>query len=86
MLFDQKSPVQREAGFPRWHIQHFESEEGLWLEGEAALQTLISRDAEPKPVIPPNAKKHTGMSPNQFRPGINISLTTTDQCLCMAAY
>ena len=33
------------------------SREGLWLQEEAALQTHSFRDAEPKPVIRPNAKK-----------------------------
>ena len=36
------------------HFLHCESGEGLWIEGEAALQTHSFRDAEPHPVIPLN--------------------------------
>ena len=35
-----------------------ESEEGLWLQGEAALQLQSFRDAEPPPVIQPYEKKN----------------------------
>ena len=37
---------------------HCESGEVLWLQGEAELQTHSFRDAEPQPVIPPNANKN----------------------------
>ena len=33
---------------------HCESGEGLWLQGEAALQMHIFRDTDPQPVIPQN--------------------------------
>ena len=56
---------------------HCESREGLWLQVEAALQMQRSRDAEPPTVIPQNTKTNHVMSPNQLRPGIIISLTTT---------
>ena len=67
-----------------WHV-HCESGEGLWLQGEAALQTHSFRNADPQPVIPPNGKKNHGMFPKLLRPGINISLTTTDPCLVYLA-
>ena len=41
---------------------HCESGEGLWPQGEAALQTHSFRDAEPHPVIPQIAKKAHGVS------------------------
>jgi hypothetical protein len=47
----------------------------LWLQEEAASQMHCFRDAEPQPVIPHDPKKNHGM---QLRPGIHISLTTTD--------
>ena len=57
---------------------HCESRDGLWLQGEAALQLHSFRDAQPHHVIPPNEKKYLGMYTKQHRPGMNISLTTTD--------
>ena len=57
---------------------HSESGEELWVQGEAVLQTLSSRDAKPQPVIAPYAKKNYEMSPRQLRTGINISLTPKD--------
>ena len=36
---------------------HCESGEVLWLQGKAALQTHRIRDAEPQPMISPNANK-----------------------------
>ena len=53
---------------------------GLWLQGEAF------RDAEQQLVIPPNAKKNLDIVPNQLRPGLYISLTTTDRCLPSTAW
>ena len=38
-------------------MYHFDSVKGLWLQGEAALQTHSFRDAEPQPWITPDAKK-----------------------------
>ena len=35
---------------------HCESGEGLWLQGEAALQKHSFKDADPQPVIPQNKK------------------------------
>ena len=35
---------------------HYESGEGLWLQGEATLQTHSFRDADPQPVILHNSK------------------------------
>ena len=35
---------------------HCESGEGLWLQGEAALQMHSFRDADPQPVFPQNSK------------------------------
>ena len=45
------------------HACHCESREGLWLQGEAALQVHSFRDTDPQPVIPPNKKKNHGISP-----------------------
>ena len=36
---------------------HYESGERLWLQGEEALQMHSFRDAEPQPLISPNAKE-----------------------------
>ena len=36
---------------------HCESGEGLWLQGEAAIQMHIFGDADPQSVIPKNQKK-----------------------------
>ena len=38
-------------------LWHCESGNGLWLQGEAVLHMHSFRDAEPQPVIPPNAKQ-----------------------------
>ena len=58
---------------------HCESGKELLLQGEAALQTQIFRDAEPQLVIPP-------VPPVQLIPGINVCLTTTDPCLPIIAW
>ena len=60
------------------YIGHCYSGEALWLQEEAALQMHSFRDAEPQPVIPQDPKKNHGMPLKQLRPGIHISLTTTD--------
>ena len=44
------------------YIRQRESGEGLWLQEEAAFLMHSFRDAEPQQMIPPNAKKHYGMS------------------------
>ena len=54
------------------------SGEALWLQEEAALQMHSFRETEPQPVIPQDPKKNHGMRLKQLRPGIHISLTTTD--------
>ena len=56
--------------------------EGFWLQDEVALQAHRFRDAEPQPVIPPNAKKRHPISLKELRPGLNVSfkpLTTVYQ-------
>ena len=63
-------------------LQHCESGKGLWLQGKAAFQMHSFRDAEPQPVIPPNAKKRHPISLKELRPGLNVSfkpLTTVYQ-------
>ena len=60
---------------------HCESWEGLFLQGEAALQKHSFREAEPQPVFRQNAKKNYEMTPMQLRPDTNKSLTSTDLCL-----
>ena len=52
--------------------------EGLWFQDEAALKMHSLRDSEPQPVIPQDPKENHGMALKQLRPGIHISLTTTD--------
>ena len=66
---------------PAQCVHHCEFWEGLWLQREAALQTISFRDAEPQPVFPPNAKKNPGISLKQLGPGMNINLTTTNPFL-----
>ena len=72
------------GGIP--HPPHCESGEVLWLQGEAASQTHSFRDAEPQPVIPPNANKNHGKFPKKLRPGISTSMSTTDLCLPNTAW
>ena len=55
---------------------HGEFEKGLWLQGKAASQTHSFRDAEPRPVIPQNAKKNYGIFPLQLRPSISTSMSS----------
>ena len=43
--------------FTEEYTDHCQSGEGLWLQGDAALQRHICRDAEPQPVIPQNKEK-----------------------------
>ena len=38
-------------------VEHCESKEGLWLQGEAAFETHSFRDAEPQPMITQNDNK-----------------------------
>ena len=47
--------VSRASWF--FHISHCESQDELWLRGEAALQTQSFRDAEPQLGIPPKERK-----------------------------
>ena len=61
--------------------RHCESGNELWLQGEPALQTQSFRDAEPQLIIPPKRNTNHGVLPVQLRPGIHISLTTTDPCV-----
>ena len=49
---------------------HCESGEGLWLQGEAALQAYNFRYADPQPVIPLNEKKNNEIFPKQLISGI----------------
>ena len=60
-------------------LTHCESRKGLWLPEEAASQPYSFRDAEPQPVISPNAKKN--IFPKQTKEGISTSLSPTDLCL-----
>ena len=60
----------------------------LWVWGRALApwvssitNTELQRDAEPHPVIPPNAKKNHRIFPKQLRPEISTSLSTTRLCL-----
>ena len=60
----------------------------LWVCGSALAPRVSSliqehsfRDAEPHPVITPNAKQNHRIFPIQLRPGINTSLITTNICL-----
>ena len=59
-------------------VIHCESGEGLWLQGYAASQAHSFRDAEPHPVITPNAKNNHEIFTKQLKTGINISLSTID--------
>ena len=61
--------------------RHCESGEEVWLQREAGLQVQSFRDTDPQPVILPNEKKNHGISASQLRPGMNISLTSTEPCL-----
>ena len=64
---------------------HCESGEGLWLQGDVALQTNSFRDREPDQVIPPNKKKKYVIFLKQLRQGIGASLSTTYLGLPMTA-
>ena len=68
--------------------RHPESGEGLWLQGEAELQTHSFRNAgaEPEPVIQSNEKKIYSLSPEQVTQGKTISLTNTDPSITSVAY
>ena len=65
---------------------HFESGEGIWLQGEAASEAHSFRDAEPHPVIPANAKNKYEIFPKKLRPCNNTNLSPTDFCLPSTAW
>ena len=67
-------------------ITHCESGEGIWLQGEAALEAHGFRDAEPHPVILANAKNNYEIFSKKLRLCNFTNLSPTDLCLPSTAW
>ena len=63
------------------YIYICESEDGIWLQGEAASEAHTFRDGEPNPVIPANAKNNYEIFPKKLRLCNNTNMSATDLCL-----